>query len=53
MSVRSLFVTNLYEADIADRTLIDELAYSIRSLAADDKAGRGWSREHGYKGYTS
>ena len=53
MSVRSLFVTNLYEADIADRALIDELAHSIRSLAADDKAGRGWSREHGYKGYTS
>ena len=53
MSVRSLFVTSLYEADIADRALIDELAHSIRSLAADDKAGRGWSREHGYNGYTS
>ena len=53
MSVRSLFVTNLYEADIADRALLDELGHSIRSLAADDKAGRGWSREHGYMGYTS
>ena len=53
MSVRSLFVTNLYEADIADRALIDELGHSIRSLAADDNAGRGWSRKHGYKGYTS
>ena len=53
MSVRSLFVTNLYEADIADRTLIDELGHSIRSLATDDRAGIGWSREHGYKGYTS
>ena len=53
MSVRSLFVTNLYEADIADRALLDELAHSIRSLAVDDRAGIGWSREHGYKGYTS
>ena len=53
MSVRSLFVTNLYEADIANRPLIDELAHSIRSLAVDDRAGIGWSREHGYKGYTS
>ena len=53
MSVRSLFVTNLYEAEIADRALLDELGHSIRSLAADDKAGRGWSREHGYMGYTS
>ena len=53
MSVRSLFVTNLYEADIADRALIDDLAHSIRSLAVDDRAGIGWSREHGYRGYTS
>ena len=53
MSVRSLFVTNLYEADIASRALIDELAHSIRSLAVDDRAGIGWSREHGYNGYTS
>ena len=53
MSVRSLFVTNLYEADIADRALIDELGHSIRSLAVDDRAGIGWSREHGYRGYTS
>ena len=53
MSVRSLFVTNLYEADIADRALLDALAHSIRSLAVDDRAGVGWSREHGYKGYTS
>ena len=53
MSVRSLFVTNLYEADMADPALLDALAHSIRSLAVDDRAGIGWSREHGYKGYTS
>jgi len=53
MSVRSLFATRLYEADIADPALLDDLAHSIRSLAADDEAGQGWSRDHGYKGYTS
>ncbi|MBA3526214.1 MAG: hypothetical protein H0T82_04760 [Sphingomonas sp.] len=53
MSVRSLFVTQLYEAQLAEPALLGELAHSIRSLAADDSAGKAWSREHGYKGYTS
>ena len=51
--VRRLFVTQLYEAEIAAPPLLGELAHSIRSLAADDEAGRRWSREHGYRGYTS
>jgi len=51
--VRTLFVTKLYEAAIADEELLRSLAHSIRSLAADDYAGQRWSREHGYKGYTS
>ena len=29
------------------------LAHSIRSLAQDDEAGRGWSKAHRYSGYTS
>lgn len=53
MPVRSLFATRLYEADIADDALLGDLAHSIRSLAADDEAGRRWSREHRYAGYTS
>ena len=53
MSVRSLFVTSLYEADIADRALLDELAHSIRTLSVDDRAGVGWSRDNHYAGYTS
>jgi len=53
MSVRSLFVTRLYEAELADAELLEALAHSIRSLAKDDEAGRRWSREHGYAGYTS
>lgn len=53
MPVRSLFATQLYEADLSDPKLLDELAHSIRSLAEDDEAGRRWSREHRYAGYTS
>jgi len=50
---RLLFATPLYEATLPDEALLGELAHSIRSLASDDAAGRRWSREHGYKGYTS
>lgn len=53
MSIRSLFATRLYEAAADDPRLLEELAHSVRSLASDDAAGRNWSREHGYKGYTS
>jgi uncharacterized protein (TIGR02466 family) len=51
--VRRLFVTNLYEAEIGEDRLLTDLARSIRSLAEDDDAGRRWSREHRYAGYTS
>jgi uncharacterized protein (TIGR02466 family) len=50
---RFLFVTQVYEAEIADEALLGELAHSVRCLANDDEAGRRWSRECGYKGYTS
>ncbi|MFP5330637.1 MAG: TIGR02466 family protein [Alphaproteobacteria bacterium] len=50
--MRRLFPTLLYEAEI-DADLPGELARSIRSLARDDSAGRRWSRNHNYPGYTS
>ena len=50
---RTLFATRLYEAMIEDEALLAELAHSIRSLAEDDEAGKQWSRDKGYKGYTS
>ena len=50
---RTLFATRLYEAVIVDEQLLAELAHSIRSLAEDDEAGKRWSRDKGYKGYTS
>jgi uncharacterized protein (TIGR02466 family) len=51
--VRDLFVTKLYEAEIADEALLADLAHSIRVLSQDDGSGRRWSREHRYAGYTS
>jgi uncharacterized protein (TIGR02466 family) len=51
--IRELFVTRLYEAGLGDTQLLAELAYSIRTLAEDDEAGRCWSKEHRYSGYTS
>ncbi len=53
MTVRALFATPLYEADIGDAALVAELAHSCRTLAADDRAGRAWSKANGYAGYTS
>jgi uncharacterized protein (TIGR02466 family) len=53
MPARSLFVTRLHEAEVGDERLFADLAHSIRSLASDDAAGRRWSREHHYPGYTS
>ncbi|MDB5707933.1 MAG: hypothetical protein JWL96_3 [Sphingomonas bacterium] len=53
MSVRQLFATPLYEGELGDSALLDELADACRGLAVDDRAGRGWSKEHGYRGYTS
>jgi len=53
MAARDLFVTRLYEATIGDERLLEELAHSIRSLAEDDQAGRAWSEDHHYAGYTS
>ncbi|WP_265570431.1 TIGR02466 family protein [Sphingomicrobium nitratireducens] len=50
---RLLFASPLHEGRIDDPDLLDELAYSIRTLAEDDNAGRRWSSEKGYKGYTS
>ena len=50
---RSLFATRLYEAELSDEHLLDELGHSIRTLASDDEAGKRWSKEHRYAGYTS
>jgi uncharacterized protein (TIGR02466 family) len=53
MPVRQLFTTPLYQEQIDQPDLIAELEESVRALAADDIAGKRWSREHRYRGYTS
>lgn len=53
MPVRHFFATPVYDGALSDPALLAELERSVRTLAADDAAGRRWSREHGYKGYTS
>jgi len=53
MPVRELFPTLLYQEPLGDDGLLAELEHSVHALARDDTAGRRWSREHGYRGYTS
>ncbi len=53
MTIRSLFITPLYEYILADAPLIADLERSCRTLARDDKAGRQWCSEQAYGGYTS
>jgi uncharacterized protein (TIGR02466 family) len=47
---QALFITRLYQGRIA---VPRDLEKTCLGLAADDKAGQRWSREHGYGGYTS
>jgi len=53
--IRSLFVTRLYRAQLAELGVVDgqELEASCRSIAEDDEAGQAWCEGHGYPGYTS
>jgi uncharacterized protein (TIGR02466 family) len=53
MPARALFSTLFYQAEVGGPALVEALERSCRALARDDAAGRRWSREHGYRGYTS
>ena len=57
MALHTLFPTSVYEASLAaDRGFEDflaELEQGCRMLAAEDRAGRAWCKEHNYGGYTS
>jgi uncharacterized protein (TIGR02466 family) len=50
--VQNLFVTKLYRAAV-EGVSNAELLRSSLSIAAEDAAGRQWSKEKGYRGYTS
>lgn len=57
MSLRPLFVTQVYEATLAAERGFDafngELQEACRMLADEDQAGRAWCKREGYGGYTS
>lgn len=53
MPSRSLFATRFYEAALPASGLVAELEEACLALADEDTAGRRWSRDHGYRGYTS
>ena len=55
MTVRTLFVTRVYETDLAAERGFDAeaLADAARAIADEDAAGQAWARDHGYGGYTS
>ena len=55
-SIERLFTTKLYRAALtgsAARRLNADLTQVCKSIAREDRAGRAWSRSHGYRGYTS
>lgn len=52
--ISTLFVTKLYRAELAGaRALNADLIKACRAIAAEDEAGRTWSKEKAYRGYTS
>ena len=53
MTSRALFATRFYEGALDDAVLLAGLEDACRAIAEQDEAGRRWSREHGYRGYTS
>ena len=57
MTLRPLFVTQLYEATLAGERGFDvfnaELEEACRMLADEDEAGNAWCRDNAYGGYTS
>jgi uncharacterized protein (TIGR02466 family) len=53
MPSRTLFPTHFYEGQLTEAALIEELHAACLSLAQEDRAGRAWSKAHGYRGYTS
>lgn len=53
MPSRPLFASLFYEAELDEPAFVAELEEACRALAAEDEAGKRWSRDHGYRGYTS
>jgi uncharacterized protein (TIGR02466 family) len=55
-AIERLFATRIYQATLGGRDargLNRDIETACLSIARDDRAGQAWSREHGYRGYTS
>jgi uncharacterized protein (TIGR02466 family) len=52
VEIATLFVTKLYRAPV-EGVGAHDVAAACRAIAAEDEAGKRWSKEHGYRGYTS
>ena len=49
-----LFATQIHRAQLAGAPALNaELKRVCLAIAAEDRAGQRWAREHGYRGYTS
>ena len=53
MTTRPLFATMFHDGSLEDAALLADLDVACRDLAREDRAGVRWSRDHGYRGYTS
>ncbi|MGV3455554.1 TIGR02466 family protein [Sphingomonas sp.] len=53
MTIKTLFATRFSQMQLDDAALLAELADACRDLAEQDRAGQRWSKDHGYRGYTS
>ena len=52
--IKTLFVTKLYRERLDGAAELNrDLLAACRVIAKEDSAGRAWSREKGYQGYTS
>ena len=52
--ISTLFVTKLYRARLEGAVELNrDLAAACRAIAKEDAAGRRWSRDNDYQGYTS
>src|SRR5262245_27862501 len=52
--ISTLFVTKLYRAELSGAAALNaDLAKACRAIAAEDEAGRAWSKAKAYRGYTS
>ncbi len=52
--IKTLFVSKLYSAKLEGAAALNaDLLAACRAIARDDAAGQRWSKQKGYKGYTS